>query len=278
MRARGLGHVFLGAVSLSLVILAAGSARPVCAQAAPGEGGESGAAQEAGAGGVGEGGGWVVAAYLGGARTRPTSLGISQPALGTSLTFEGVRLEGRSFDPPLYYGFRGGYFFRRRPSVGAEAEFIHLKVFSDPAQRVAASGQLRGQPLNGEVPLGSVVRQYSISHGANLLLFNLAGRYRAGRGEAAPDGRLILTGRAGLGPTIPHTESNIEGQTQEQYELGRLAWQLAGGAEVRLWRGLYALGEYKFTRTRQRGAVAGGEARALLRTHHGVFGLSYHFR
>jgi len=218
-----------------------------------------------------------VAAYVGGAGTRPTTLTLSQPALGTRLDFERVRLDGRSFDPPLYYGLRGGYFFRRKRSVGAEAEFIHLKVFSDPAQRVAASGQLRGQPLNGEVPLGQVVRQYSVSHGVNLLLFNLAGRHRVGRGEGDAGGRLILSGRAGLGPTIPHTESNIEGRAQEQYELGRLAWQLAGGAEVRLWRGLHALGEYKFTRTRQRGAVSGGEARSLLRTHHGVFGLSHHF-
>lgn len=53
--------------------------------------------------------------------------------------------------------------------------------------------------------------------------------------------------------------------------------QAAGRAEVRLVGGLYALGEYKFTRTRQRGRVAGGEAESLLRTHHGVFGLSYHF-
>lgn len=287
MRARGAGHVrggVRGALLLSLILFASGSIQGLRAQTARADKSEGatragGAAEspETTGGGDEGGGGWVVSAFLGGASTRPTSLGISQPALGTRLDFEGVRLAGRSFDPPLYYGLRGGYFFRREPSVGAEAEFIHLKVYSDPAQRVRASGQLRGQPVSGEVPLGSVVRQYSISHGANLLLFNLAGRYRAGRAAAAPDGRLILTGRAGVGPTIPHTESNIEGQAREQYELGRLAWQLAGGAEVRLWRGLYALGEYKFTRTRQRGAVSGGEARSLLRTHHGVFGLSYHF-
>ena len=221
--------------------------------------------------------GFVVAAFTGGARTLDSPLTISQPAAATQLTFHDVRFDGRSFDPPLYYGLRGGYFFRRQPSVGVEAEFIHLKVYSDPAQRVNATGTLRGAPLDGEMPLGTIVQRYSISHGVNLLLFNLAGRYRAGRGAGAPGGRLILTGRAGLGPTIPHTESNVEGAAREQYELGRLAWQLAGGAEVRLWRGLYALGEYKFTRTGQRGAISGGEARSLLRTHHGVFGLSYHF-
>ncbi len=38
-----------------------------------------------------------------------------------------------------------------------------------------------------------------------------------------------------------------------------------------------ALGDYMFTRTQQRGRVAVGEAESLLRAHHGVFGLSYHF-
>jgi hypothetical protein len=37
-------------------------------------------------------GGWVVAAYLGGARTVGSDLIISQPVSGTNLTFEDVRL------------------------------------------------------------------------------------------------------------------------------------------------------------------------------------------
>ena len=194
MRARVSGRVFnsvRGAVLLSSMLLAAGSGHTLVAQEPRAE--------------DSDGAGWVVAAYLGGASTRPTTLTISQPALGTRLDFDGVRLAGRSFDPPLYYGLRGGYFFRRMPSLGVEAEFIHLKVFSDPAQRVEAAGQLRGQTVGGEIPLGSVVRQYSISHGANLLLFNAVGRRRLGRGPDSPDGRLILAARAGLGPTIPHT-------------------------------------------------------------------------
>jgi hypothetical protein len=234
-----------------------------------------GLAQTSAAGG--EDGGWVVAAYLGGARTGDSPLSVSQPALGNDLTFEGVRLRSRSFDPPLYYGFRGGYFLRRAPSLGVEAEFIHLKVYSDPRQRVRVNGTRRGLPFTGEVPLGQIVQQYSISHGVNLLLFNAAARRRLGRSDDAPGGRLILNGRVGAGPTLPHTESSVEGRRQEQYEVGRLAWQAAAGAEFNLWRRLYLLGEYKFTRTRQRGKVSSGTAESLLRTHHGVFGLSYHF-
>lgn len=222
-------------------------------------------------------GGWVVAAYVGGASTSASDLSISQPALGNTLTFGRVRLRSRSFDPPLYYGLRAGYFLRRVPSFGVEAEFTHLKVFSDPGQRVRVAGLRRGAPVSEELALGEIVQQYSISHGANLLLFNAALRHGVWHGGGAPDGRLILSARAGAGPTIPHTESSVEGRRQEQYEVGRMAWQAAGGAEFRLWRGFYALGEYKFTRTRQRGKISSGTAESLLRTQHGAFGLSYHF-
>ena len=222
----------------------------------------------------GERGGWVVAAYLGGARTGDSDLRISQPALDNDLTFERVRFRSRSFDPPLYYGLRGGYFPPRVPCLGFEAEFIHLKVYSDPGQRVRVNGLRRGAPFGRGLPLGVIVQQYSISHGVNLLLFNVAARRGVGSAADSPDGRLILAARAGAGP---HTESSVEGRPQEQYEIGRLAWQATGGAEFRLWRGLYALGEYKFTRTRQRGEIFSGKAGSLLRTHHGVFGLGYHF-
>jgi hypothetical protein len=227
--------------------------------------------------GSNERGGFVVSAYLGTAKTASTNLKISQPAFNTDLIFENVRLRSRSFDSPQYYGLRAGYFFPQIPFIGVEAEFIHLKVYSDPQQRVRVAGMRRGTAINREVALGEIVQQYSISHGANFLLFNVAARRGFFSAKNTKRNRLILTARAGVGPTIPHTESSIEGQRQEQYELGRFGWQVAGAMEVKLWRGFYGLGEYKYTQTRQRGKIVGGEAESFLRTHHGVFGLSYHF-
>lgn len=221
-----------------------------------------------------DGGGWVVAAYLGGAHTLPSDLTISQPTLGTNVRFQDVRFSSRSFSPPLYYGLRGGYFLRRAPWLGFEAEFVHLKVFANPQQQVQVRGIRRNVDIDTQLPLGQIVQQYSISHGVNLLLFNVAARHRV---KQVGNGRLGLTARAGIGPTIPHTESRIEGEAQEQYEIGSLAWQASGGVEFRLWRGLHALGEYKFTRTRQRGKVTLGTAESLLRTHNTVFGLALYF-
>ena len=216
-------------------------------------------------------------AFLGVSKTAPTDLTVSQPSLNTNLTFRDVKLASRSFQSPQYYGLRIGYFVPQLPLLGVEAEFIHLKVYSNPEQRVRASGVRRGTAIDGEIRLGDIVRQYSISHGANFLLFNLAARRGFASDANTGKSRLILTGRAGIGPTIPHTESNIEGNQQEQYERGRIGWQLAGSGEFKLFGGLHALGEYKYTQTRQRGKIFAGTAESFLRTHHGVFGLSYHF-
>lgn len=217
---------------------------------------------------------WVIGAYLGGARTGSSTLEISQPSLSNNLRFDKVRFSGRSFEGPLYYGLRTGYFFKRW--LGVEAEFTHLKVFSDSGQQVHVSGTRRGSPIDRTIALGEIVQLYSISHGVNLLLINLAARRGFSRdGSGRP--RLFVAGRAGVGPTIPHTESTIDGNKQEQYELGSIAFQFGGGAELRLAGALFLTGDYKFTRTRQNGKIFSGEAESLLTSNHGAFGLSYHF-
>jgi hypothetical protein len=220
---------------------------------------------------------WTIAAYLGTVGTLRSVLTVSQPELGNRLRFDPVAFRSRSFDNPLYYGVRGGYFIARMPWLGVEGEFIHMKVYADPTQKVHASGVWLGSPINRELPLGEIVQQYSLSHGANLILVNVVSRYLVKRAPTSPAGRLLLTGRFGIGPTLPHTESIIDGRRQEQYQLGRVGWQLSGGVELHLWRGLYGWSEYKFTRTQQRGKVFLGEATSLLRSHHGVFGLGWHF-
>jgi opacity protein-like surface antigen len=145
-----------------------------------------------------------------------------------------------------------------------------LKVYADTAQRVQAVGRRGGQPISREITLNEVVQQYSISHGVNLLLLNGVLTYPLTR-------RLSVAGRAGVGPTIPHTESTIDNRHQEQYEWGRVAWQAAGGVEIRIYQGLFALMEYKFTRTNQQGNIHSGQAHSVLRSHHGIYGLGYRF-
>jgi len=211
--------------------------------------------------------GWRFAAYLGGAANHNSKLKIEQPARATSLELRGVSWQGRSLEPPVYYGYRLGYFFG---SFGVEAEFIHQKIYARPDRLVEAQGTLHGQSVQGRLPLNALIEQFSVSHGLNMLLANLAWERRLAE-------RTFLQLRFGSGPTIPHPESTIRGESRQGYELGRAAVQAAAGVEFRLWRGLHALGEYKFTRTRQKVTVVAGGAETLVRSHHGVFGLGWRF-
>lgn len=211
--------------------------------------------------------GWRAAAYLGGAVNHESWLRIEQPARATQLELRDVSYEGRSFEPPVYYGYRLGYFFGR---FGLEAEFIHQKIYARGERLVEARGTLGGRSVTGRLPVQNLVEQFSISHGLNMLLANAVWEQPLG-------GRTFLQLRFGAGPTIPHPESLIQGEGRQQYQLGRAALQAAAGFEYRLWRGLHALSEYKFTRTRQRVDIVAGHAETLVRSHHGVFGLGLRF-
>ena len=210
---------------------------------------------------------WSAAGYLGGAWTHDSFLHIDRPQAATSLRLDGVSFEGRSFESPIYYGYRLGYFWTRR--FGLEAEFIHMKVYARTERTVKAHGTLRGSPVDGSIRMGEFVRRFSVSHGANFLLGNFVIRQ--------PAGRLTLAARFGLGPSIPHPETELDGVFQQQYELGWPAVQAAAGVEFPLWRGLFWLGEYKLTRSRENVRIPGGTAETLLRSHHVVSGIGIRF-
>ncbi len=216
-----------------------------------------------------------VGGYIGAAHTQNSSLILNQPATASSIVFHAIQYEGNSFQSPLYYGFRGGQFFTRH--FGVEAEFVHLKVFAKVDHTVQATGTLHGAPSNAPVVMNTIVQRFSISHGNNLLLANAVVRQDFLRSPDEKLGRLVLTARTGVGATLPHAESTIFGVADEHYQVGRLALQVAAGAEFRLWRHLYGMAEYKFTRNRQRVDVVGGTAESLLLSHHVVTGVEVHF-
>ena len=81
----------------------------------------------------------------------------------------------------------------------------------------------------------------------------------------------------GAGPTFPHAESSIGRVSREQYEYGGIGAQVASGIEFAVWKGLYVLGEYKFTATDARISVVGGEAVIPARSHHVVAGAAFRF-
>lgn len=217
---------------------------------------------------------WRVAAFLGSASTLTSPVRLVQPASRVDLTFEPVTWDDESFAQPPYYGYRISCAlpFARRVSI--EAEFIHLKMYADTGASVEVRGTEQGMPVRRTEPIGRTIERLSISHGLNFVLVNAV--YRQPVGPFASD-RLALTARAGLGPTVPHGESTVRGESLDHYEPGALGWQISAGIEVRVAGGLHALMDYKYTRTTQTIGVAGGTIGTLARAHHVVFGVQYAF-
>ena len=215
----------------------------------------------------------MIAGYFGAAHTETSAVSVMQPALHTDLVLDGVKFRGRSFQSPIYYGYRVSYQLPFTRAFSVEAEFVHAKVYAKTEHEVSISGRRNGMAVDGTEPMDRSVEALSISHGLNLILFNFVARLPV----ASSSSRLQFTVRLGAGPTLPHGESTIGGRHREQYEWGAVAAQAAGGVEMRMTHGLSVLGEYKFSRTREAVAVSEGKAQALLRTHHGVIGMGYRF-
>jgi lipid A oxidase len=200
---------------------------------------------------------WAAAAYLGASLTLSNSLTIRTGAI--ERTVDGVAYRSESFQSPQYYGLRLGYYFQRRPSLGIEGELIHLKVFADITPALRAAG----------------IDRFSISHGLNYVLANVAWRRAIAGDRDRPRG--WITGRAGAGFTVPHGESTVGGVSQEQYERGGPGVQLAAGGEVRVVSSLTAFGEYKLTHASARVSVAGGTIEGGFLSHQIAFGVGWHW-
>lgn len=196
--------------------------------------------------------GWVFAFYLGAAHTQRSTLAFSQQS-PPEIVFTSARFRGESFDPPLYYGFRVSYYPHRAP-VGVEVEFTHLKVYAN-------------------LPTGTIVQRFSMSHGLNLVVVNAAAHKTIHQWNR---GAIRLTTRAGAGPTIPHAESTIAGVSYEGYQLGAIALTAGAGIEAGVSRHFSALLEYKLSRTRQTVELPNTKARAVLLSHHALFGIAWH--
>ena len=217
---------------------------------------------------------WTAAAWLGGAHTNDTSLGLQIPALSTNLALHPISYATRPFHSPIYYGYGAGWFFSRH--FGFEAEFTHLKVYAETNRTAQISGTLRGAPINETAVLDNIVQQFNITHGVNLLTASFAARKAFHGGGGSP--RLIVSARAGGGITIPHPENEVLGvSNSEHYQVGSPVIQFAAGFEVRLWRRFYGITEVRYTRVGETVSIAQGNATSVLDTSHATFGLAWHF-
>jgi hypothetical protein len=186
--------------------------------------------------------------------------------------FHHIEYNDQSFQTHLYYGSRTSYFPHASSNLGLEAEFIHAKIYSKSEQMVYVSGKRNGEPIDSIIRFGEMVQGFSMTHGLNFLFFNLVGRFELVKNK------IVLYGRTGIGPSIPHVESVINGRRQEGYELHGPAYQLAGGTGINVWKKLGLILEYKLTLVKVKNAkIPWGHASTDLKTSHWVFGLSKEF-
>ena len=218
---------------------------------------------------------WRAAAFLGDAATGPADLAVTSPGADTAATLSDVRLDDESFRSPVYYGWRIGRSFARVPWLGIEGEFIHAKVVSRAADVVRVRGRVEGATVEGDRPVGSVLPRFALSHGFNFLLLNAVARLPLG--ADGPRARVVLTGRGGAGPTLPHVEASVGDDRADAYQWGRVGGHAAAGVDAGVTHRLSVTAEIKWTATRQ--AVSIGESRVsgTLRTRHLANGLAWQF-
>ena len=221
---------------------------------------------------------WFVSGYLGAASTHDSDVELNRPG-GTQLTFSDISWDDKSFESPLYYGMRVGYWFNSRPNWAVAIDFTHAKMHSDPNQSVSVSGTRDGTPVSGQERLGDTFDELSFSHGHNLLTVN--GMYRwlnLGKSDRDFLNRLQPYVLAGLGIAYPHVEVKVEGSDTYEYQFTGFAAQGGAGLDVNITRWLSAFAEYRLGYAEIDADLEGGGAlKTEPWTHHVTLGVTFSF-
>jgi hypothetical protein len=195
---------------------------------------------------------WLLAFYAGAATTASNTLAVT-PDAGAAVSIGSVEYEGRSFESPLYYGYRIGWTPRGR-AVGIEAEFTHAKAIA--------------------VQLPSIdLTAFQLSHGLNFLLGNVT--YRTG---PRCGGRCTLVARGGAGITVPHVEATFRGVTTSAYQYAGFGAQGGVGVELPVWKPFSVVADARITHARVRTDLAAGRLAGPFTSAHADVGIAWRSR
>lgn len=178
----------------------------------------------------------------GSAKSFSTKLEIEQSAL-SKFEFD-ADYETRPWDDAPYYGWR---ISRQSERHAWELEFLHHKIY------------LKNNPPE--------IQHFEVSHGYNMLFLNHAWIF----------GSTYI--RAGAGPVISHTESEIRGLPFESnYEISGFVGQAAIDKRFYISRRFFFTLEGKFTVSTASVSIAEGKAHAPNVALHGLAGIGFDFR
>ena len=190
----------------------------------------------------------------GGSQSSPHSR-VSGTYPGSGAAYNGlIGWEGRSFDPPPYYGARATWW--ARPDLGFGIELTHAKVYAPVAER-AALGFTRMEMTDGH----------------NILTLNVTKRWKDRFGPVTP-----YVG-AGIGVAIPHVDvTSANGFRTYGYQFTGPAMRLTAGAKYDLTDRWALFGEYQFTySSNSADLVGGGTFNTDIITNAVNFGVSFSF-
>lgn len=119
------------------------------------------------------------------------------------------------------YNYRLGFYFNEKQDLALELNFDHTKYIIQDGQKISIKGTLAHTPVSGPVVFSAADGfHYYLNNGANFFLFNIVkriGLYTAPTNNL----RIDLTGKAGIGPLIPHVDNSLFGQQNKpQFQIG----------------------------------------------------------
>jgi lipid A oxidase len=133
--------------------------------------------------------------------------------------------------------------------------------------------------VDGAERISDTIQRFELSHGYNLLTFNVIYRwFPKGERDASWLGRIQPYGGAGVGMTLPHVEAKINGVKTWEYQSTGPALQGFVGLNIDVILFVSVFGEYKITYADVTADLQdGGTISIIPVTNHFVFGVSLRF-
>ena len=119
------------------------------------------------------------------------------------------------------YNYRLGYYFNDKQDMAIELNFDHTKYIIVDGQNMHIKGTVNHRAVDSTILFSQGNGDYYfLNNGANFFLFNFVkrlGLYHTHSNNL----RVDLTGKAGIGPVIPHVQNSFFGYANhQQFQLG----------------------------------------------------------
>ena len=119
------------------------------------------------------------------------------------------------------YNYRIGYYFNDKQDLAIELNFDHTKYIIVDGTSQHIKGTFNHRPVDSTVVFSQANGDYYyLNNGANFFLFNIV--KRVGLHHSRNNNvRIDLTGKAGIGPVIPHVQNSFFGNANDpHFQLG----------------------------------------------------------